>query len=187
MWLLTALVALLLTIGCGTIANMMLSRTLARGHELSLRRAIGAGRGRLLRQMLTEGLLLTAAGAALGVLLGVWGSQALVRLLSTTDSVITVDSTPTVWTLAAAGGLALAIALVMTACSAMCALRAEAGDALRAAPRTAGASAAERRMGALLVSVQVALSLTLVVGASVFALNLRSPPDRADWPRPRAR
>jgi predicted permease len=61
----------------------------------------------------------------------------------------------------------------MTACSAMCALRAEAGDALRAAPRTAGASAAERRLGALLVSVQVALSLTLVVGASVFALNLR--------------
>ena len=173
LWLLTALVALLLAIGCGTITNMMLSRTLARGHELSLRRAIGAGRGRLLRQLLTEGLLLTAAGAALGVLLGIWGSQALVQLLSTTDSVITVDSSPTAWTLAAAGGLALAIALVMTACSAMCALRAEAGDALRAAPRTAGASAAERRLGALLVSVQVALSLTLVVGASVFALNLR--------------
>jgi putative ABC transport system permease protein len=173
LWLLTALVALLLTIGCGTITNMMLSRTLARGHELSLRRAIGAGRGRLLRQLLTEGLLLTAAGAALGVLFGIWGSQALVQLLSTADNVITVDSTPTAWTLAAAGGLALAIALVMTACSAMCALRAEAGDALRAAPRTAGASAAERRLGALLVSVQVALSLTLVVGASVFALNLR--------------
>ena len=171
--MLTALVALLLAIGCGTITNMMLSRTLARGHELSLRRAIGAGRGRLLRQLLTEGLLLTASGAALGVLLGIWGSQALVQLLSTTDSVITVDSSPTAWTLAAAGGLALAIALVMTACSAMCALRAEAGDALRAAPRTAGASAAERRLGALLVSVQVALSLTLVVGASVFALNLR--------------
>ncbi len=172
LWLLTALVALLLTIGCGTMANMMLSRTLARGHELSLRRAIGAGRGRLLRQMLTEGLLLTSAGAVLGVLFGVWGSQALVRLLSTTDSLITVDSTPTFWTLAAAGGLALTMGLVMTACTAMCALRAEAGDALRAAPRTAGASVAERRMGALLVSVQVALSLTLVVGASVFALNL---------------
>ena len=172
LWLLTALVALLLTIGCGTMANMMLSRTLARGHELSLRRAIGAGRGRLLRQMLTEGLLLTSAGAVLGVLFGVWGSQALVRLLSTTDSLITVNSTPTFWTLAAAGGPALTMGLAMTACTAMCALRAEAGDALRAAPRTAGASTAERRMGALLVSVQVALSLTLVVGASVFALNL---------------
>ena len=99
LWLLTALGALLLTISCGTIANMMLSRTLARGHELSLRRAIGAGRGRLLRQLLTEGLLLTTTGAALGVLLGIWGSQALVRLLSTADSVITVDSMPTAWTL----------------------------------------------------------------------------------------
>ncbi|MBK5296760.1 MAG: ABC transporter permease, partial [Vicinamibacteria bacterium] len=172
LWLLTALVALLLAIGCGTIANMMLSRTLARGHELSLRRAIGAGRGRLLRQLLTEGLLLTSAGAALGVLFGIWGSQALVRLLSTASSAITVDSTPTLLTLGGAAGLALAIALVTTACSALCALRADAGDALRAAPRTAGASAAERRLGAWLVSVQVALSLTLVVGASVFALNL---------------
>jgi predicted permease len=64
------------------------------------------------------------------------------------------------------------MSLVMTACSAMCALRSEAGDALRAAPRAGGANAAERRLGALLVSVQVALSLTLVVGAGVFALNL---------------
>lgn len=172
LWLLASLVGLLLAVGCGTIANMMLSRTLARGHELSLRRAIGAGRGRLIRQLLTEALLLTGAGACLGVLFGVWGSQALVRLLSTSESVITVDSAPSLSAIAAAGGLALVIALVMTACSAMCALRAEAGDALRASPRSGGASTAERRLGALLVSVQVALSLTLVVGASVFALNL---------------
>ena len=172
LWLLASLVGLLLVIGCGTIANMMLSRTLARGHELSLRRAIGAGRGRLIRQLLTEALLLTGAGACLGVLIGMWGSQALVRLLSTSESIITVNSTPTLSTIGAAGSLALVIALVITACSAMCALRAEAGDALRAAPRSGGASAAERRLGALLVSVQVALSLTLVVGASVFALNL---------------
>jgi predicted permease len=172
LWLLTALVGLLLTIGCGTIANMMLSRTLARGHELALRRAIGAGRGRLLRQLLTESLMLTAAGAALGVLLGIAGSRALVRLLSTTDVAIAVDTMPTSWTLAAAGGLALVMAVVITAFSMLCALRAQAGDALRAAPRAAGASTGERRLSGVLVSVQVALSLTLVVGAGVFALNL---------------
>ena len=118
LWLLASLVGLLLVIGCGTIANMMLSRTLARGHELSLRRAIGAGRGRLVRQLLTEALLLTGAGACLGLLIGMWGSQALVRLLSTSESVITVNSTPTLSTIGAAGSLALVIALAITAFSA---------------------------------------------------------------------
>ena len=172
LWLLTALVGLLLAVGCGTMANMMLSRTLARRHELSLRRAIGAGRGRLLRQLLTETVLLTSVAAIVGVLLGIWGSQGLVALLSTSDSLITVDSTPTLRTMGVAAGLALVMSLAMTACSAMCALRSEAGDALRAAPRSGGANAAERRLAALLVSVQVALSLTLVVGAGVFAINL---------------
>jgi predicted permease len=172
LWLVTALVGLLLAVGCGTIANMMLSRTLARRHELSLRRAIGAGRGRLLRQLLTESLLLTTTAAVFGLLIGIWGSQGLVALLSTSDSLITIDSTPTLRTAGAALGLGLAMALAMTASSAMCALRSEAGDALRAAPRSGGARIAERRLGALLVSAQVALSLTLVGGASVFALNL---------------
>jgi putative ABC transport system permease protein len=172
LWLLTALVALLLTVGCGTMANMMLSRTLARRHELSLRRAIGAGRGRLLRQLLTESLLLTSAAAALGVVLGIGGSTGIVALLSTSDSLITVDGTPSLATIGVAAGLALVLALAMTACSTMCALRSEAGDALRAGPRSGGANVAERRVSALLVAVQVALSLTLVVGAGIFALNL---------------
>lgn len=172
LWLLTALVGLLLAVGCGTMANMMLSRTLARRHELSLRRAIGAGRGRLLRQLLTESVLLTSTAAAMGILIGIWGSNGLVALLSTSDSLITVDSLPTLRTVGVAAGLALVIALAMTGCSALCALRSEAGDALRAAPRSGGANAAERRLGGVLVSVQVALSLTLVVGAGVFALNL---------------
>ena len=172
LWLLTALVGLLLTVGCGTMANMMLSRTLARRHELSLRRALGAGRGRLLRQQLTESLLLTSAAAAIGVVLGIGGTNALVALLSTSDTLIAVDGTPSLPTIGVAAGVALVTSLVMTGCSALCALRSEAGDALRAAPRSGGANVAERRMSALLVSVQVALSLTLVVGAGVFALNL---------------
>ena len=166
---------------------MMLSRTLARGHELSLRRAIGAGRGRLLRQLLTEGAAADRdrrgpGGAARD--LGQPGAGPVALDDATASSPWTARRRP--WTIGAAGGLALGIALVMTGCSAMCALRAEAGDALRAAPRTAGASAAERRLGALLVSVQVALSLTLVVGASVFALNLRRLLTRGDWPRSHA-
>jgi predicted permease len=108
----------------------------------------------------------------MGILIGIWGSNGLVALLSTSDSLITVDSLPTLRTVGVAAGLALVIALAMTGCSALCALRSEAGDALRAAPRSGGANAAERRLGGVLVSVQVALSLTLVVGAGVFALNL---------------
>jgi len=80
---LVGIVTLVLLVACTSIAMLMLARSTARRHEFGVRRALGATRGRLLRQLLIESLIVSVAGAILGVLLARWGSQVLVAQLST--------------------------------------------------------------------------------------------------------
>ena len=83
--ILLGLVGLTLLIACGNIANLMLARTAARRHELSVRTALGASGGRLARQLFTESLLLAAAGAAVGALVAIWSSRLIVAQISTAN------------------------------------------------------------------------------------------------------
>jgi predicted permease len=166
-------VGLVLLIACGNVANLLLARGGARAREIALRAAIGAGRGRIVRQLLTETLVLAMAGAALGIALA-WGAvPALVA--SSPDGVPRLDQ-------ARVDGVVLAFALAAATISAFVAglapaLRAARTD-LRGTLNEGGrtGSGGRDRVRTLLVTVEVGLALVLLVGAGLLvrsALHLQ--------------
>jgi putative ABC transport system permease protein len=160
------IVGLVLLIACANIANIMLARANSRRHELGLRIALGASRWRIARQLLTESLLLSVLGAALGMLFAAWGSNLLVGQLTTFRENVFLD-VPLDWrVMAFTAGIAVATALLFGMVPAFRAGQVDPNDALKEQTRT---MSAERRMlGQPLVVVQVALSLVLVVAAGLF-------------------
>ncbi len=166
-------VALVLLIACANIANLMLARASARRHEMGLRIALGASRFRIARQMLTESLLLSGAGAALGLLLATWGSAFLVRELTTFRDNVTLDLTLDWRILAFTLGAAMATALLFGVVPAFRAGQVEPNEALKDGSRTVAGTRA-RALGQPLVVVQVALSLVLIVAAGLFLRTFAS-------------
>lgn len=164
---LLVVVALVLLLACANIASLLLARAMARGHELSVRLALGASRWRIARQLLIESLVLAALGAVAGLLVATWASRALLGQLSTTSMTVSLDL-PLDWRV-----LAFTV-LTTTITAALCGV-APAIRATDAAPvdvlKDHGRGISGDRRIALsggLLAAQVALSLTLVVGAGLF-------------------
>jgi predicted permease len=165
-------VGFLLLVACANVANVLLARAAARETELAVRGALGAGRGRLVRQFLTEGLLLSLVGGGLGVLGAVWGVGGLVALappnLPRLDSVsisIPVLAFALLLSTAVAAGL-----------GAFTALRATAGDLrgdLVEGGRGQAGSRGRQRAGRVIVAAQMAITLVLVIGAGLFGRSLQ--------------
>jgi predicted permease len=180
--ILMAVVGVVLLIACANVANLFLARSAARRREFALRLALGAGRKRLIRQLLTESVLLAGFGAAAGVALAWWGSSMLVRMSSAGADSLPVDVTPNLRIL---GFTMLASALSVVIFGVAPALRATRVEpnAVLAGGRGTARATTQGPLGKALVVAQVALSLLLLVGAGLFVrtmINLQSVPTGFD-------
>ena len=172
--ILLGVTGLVLLIACANLANLMLARASAREREVAVRLAIGASRRRIVRQMLSESLLIAALGAALGLIVAQWFGRSLVAFLSTTDSPLFVDLAPDWRVFAFTAAVAVTACLLFGLTPAIRATRGSPGATMKAGGR--GMTDGRERFGVrrALVVVQVALSLVLVAGALLFARSLRN-------------
>ena len=174
LWLLMGISGLVLLIACANLANLMVARATARQREMAVRLALGASRGRLVRQLLAESLLLAVVGALCGVGLAQALSRLLVSFLSTQNTHLFIDLTPDWRVLVFTAGLAILTCLLFGLTPAIQAAGTAPGEAMKATGRatTAGRERFAVRRG--LVVSQVALSLVLLVGALLFVRTLRN-------------
>jgi putative ABC transport system permease protein len=172
LWVLLALVTLLLTVACASAANLMLARGVSRQREIAVRLAIGASRHRLIRQMLTESLVWTCLASAVGLLFALWSAGTLVALMTTTQEQIVVDLSLNWRILGFAVALAFVTAFVCSAVPAFSATRLDPGTGLKETGQISNLSPRRWSLGTSLVAAQVALTVLLLFGASLFVRSL---------------
>ncbi|MEO8369556.1 MAG: ABC transporter permease [Candidatus Solibacter sp.] len=170
LWVLMGLTGLVLLIACNNLANLMMGRAAARTQEIGVRLALGAGRARIARQLLTEGLLISLAGAALALLLAWQGARGLVAWASSSGDwrlSLSFDPRHVAFTAALAMGATCLFALA----PAWASTRVDVHSALQAGQR-AGGGRFRNRFGRVLVVAQLCFSLTLLSAAALLSQSL---------------
>ena len=184
LWLLLAITGVVLLIVCTNLANLMLARASARERELTVRTALGASRTRLVCQLLTEGVLLAGAGAALGVWVATILSKLLLRFLATESSPVFLPLRLDWRTIAFASSVAAGACILFSLAPALRGTRVSPSAALKSSGRGATSSPARFTLRRLLVVSQIAFSLMLLFGALLFTrsfLNLTTNDTGLHW------
>ena len=164
--LLLGAVSFVLLIACVNVANLLLARASARGREVAIRTAMGAGRVRIVRQLLTESVILSLAGAGLGLLLG-WSALGPLLKISASSlpqgAVVGLDR----WVLAFTAGVAILTGLLFGIFPALRTAKLDLRETLNESSRGSTAGPGHHRLGNTLVSLEIALALLLLVGAGL--------------------
>ncbi len=170
--LLLALAGLILLVACANVANLLLARATSRSREVAIRLAIGAARARLVRQFLTENLLLALFGALVGLCLAEGLLHALIRILSDANGEFVITSGLDLRVLAFTGCATLLTGLLFGSIPALRAIRGDPNQSLKESSRSAASSRKHALVAKMLVITQVALSLLLIAGAGLFLRTL---------------
>jgi predicted permease len=174
LFILMAMVALVLLIACANVANLLLGRARVRQKEMAVRLAIGAGRFRLIRQLLTEGVMLAMAAGVLGLLCAYWASEAIVALMSVGRTPLFLDLRPDPHLLGFTGGISLLATILFGLVPALRSTRVDLTPALKESAGSFGSGRARLGLGKGLVVSQVALAVLLLFGAGLFVRTLEN-------------
>jgi predicted permease len=173
LWILLATTGLVLLIACANLANLLLARASVREHEIAVRQALGASRGRLIAQLLSESMLLAVMGAALGAMLAALLSRGLIGFLTTENNHMFVGLGIDWRVLGFMAGVAVLTCLLFGLVPALRATRVAPASAMRASGRGLTAGREKFSLRRALVVAQVAMSLVLLAGALLFVRSLQ--------------
>jgi predicted permease len=163
---------IVLLVACANVANLLLARASNRRREIAVRLSLGAARGRIVRQLLTENLLLGAMGGALAFVLAWWGSLVLVRMIMEGETAVGIDMHPDWRVFGFTAGVSLITGILFGLAPALRATRIDPGPALKQGGHSGARS--RRLLDRVLVIAQVALSLVLLTGAGLFVRTLHN-------------
>jgi putative ABC transport system permease protein len=176
LYLLLGAVGVVLLISCANMANLLLAKATSRTREIAIRAAVGAGRGRIIRQLITESVVLALVAGVFGLLLAIWGAQALVAIAPSNLPRLSEGGIIDNWVLAFTFGISIVASLLFGLAPALTASRIDLNDALKLGGARAVIGGGAGKLRGALVIVEIALSVVLLAGAgllvrSFIALN----------------
>jgi predicted permease len=165
-------VAIVLLIVCANIASLLMTRGAARQKEMAIRLALGAGRGRITRQLLVESILLACIGGGLGIVLALWVGSALLRMTPAQPQSLTFSASPDAGVLIFTFAVSVFTGVLFGLIPAIQGTRQAVAQTLRSEATSVAGGRTHARLRKVLVTAQVALSLLLLIGAGLFARSL---------------